>query len=189
VESRRLRRVGDGSPASSARPGIVRAVVAVLAALSGSIAGWMLWVPLSVVTPFWIVLTLPQISGAVFAASAAYLFAGPARKRLSHAMALSLTVAALCAAANLLLFLGVIPGIPSTSGLLPPGGPNTLLAESLLIGAVAGVLAPRGRRERQRGWLPSLVALLLSALALAVLLLVGSAILSTLWLGVPEPNA
>lgn len=94
VEARRLRRASHGSAAVSAGPGIVRAVLTVVAALCGSIAGWMLWVPLSVVTPFWIVPTLPQLFGAVFAASAAYLVAGPAKKRLSRTMSPSLIVAA-----------------------------------------------------------------------------------------------
>ncbi|CAN5298065.1 hypothetical protein BH24ACT16_BH24ACT16_17000 [soil metagenome] len=64
--------------------------------------------------------------------------------------------------------------------------------EALAIGAMAGFVALRGgRSERSRRWIPITIALcvtvLTSALALATLLYVGSAVVQELWFG-PEPS-
>ncbi|CAN5298023.1 hypothetical protein BH24ACT16_BH24ACT16_16990 [soil metagenome] len=94
-------------------------MVTLLAAITGAIAGGMLWVPLGVITPFWIVWTLPQLFGAVYASSLAYLLAGPAKAALSRTMGFSAIVASACGAVNLVV--GTSHWIQTFEDILPPG--------------------------------------------------------------------
>lgn len=103
-------------------PGTARLTATFLTAILGSFAGVMLWVLISVITPFWLFLSLPQMLGALFASSAAYLFAGSARTALSRTMALSLIAGAGCGVANILLYTGMVPGIGALSDLTPREG-------------------------------------------------------------------
>ncbi|CAN5590924.1 hypothetical protein BH24ACT21_BH24ACT21_16560 [soil metagenome] len=164
-----------------------RLAVTLLAAMVGSVAGGVLWLPMAIILPFWIFLTLPQLLASLFGSSMAYLVAGAAKARLSYTMAFSLIAGAICAAANVLLFMEMVPGIAAVDDLTPPGGMATLLLEALAIGAVAGGVALRSRQGQQRDRAPFWVALSLSILAIAMLLWVGSAIVPDLWL--PPPSA
>lgn len=158
--------------------------VTLLAAMLGGVVGGALWVPLGVIAPFWIVWTLPSLFGSAFASSMAYLVAGPAQAPLSRPLVLSLTVAVACTIGNLIT--GVFLWVEPFYELLPPGGQNTLFAESLVIGSVAGTAALRGNSSRRWRWLPFCVALLLAALAVVTLLYVGSAVIQVEF--GPEPS-
>lgn len=160
-------------------PGTARLTATFLTAILGSFAGVMLWVLISVIAPFWLFLSLPQMLGAAFASSIAYLFAGSAKTALSRTMALSLIAAATCAVANILLYTGLVPGIVPVGDLTPPGGQATLSVEALLIGAVAGVVATRGEQRQQAGWIPFSIALFLSVLAIPALVFVVLPLLTT----------
>lgn len=52
-------------------PGAARLTATFLTAILGNFARVMLWVLISVITPFWLFLSLPQILGAAFASSIA----------------------------------------------------------------------------------------------------------------------
>ncbi|CAN5561148.1 hypothetical protein BH24ACT22_BH24ACT22_15720 [soil metagenome] len=173
-------RIGIGGPE------IARLVVTLLAAMVGSIAGGILWLPMVIVLPFWLSLTLPQLLAGVFGSSIAYLVAGAATAKISYTMALSSISGAICAVANILLFMGLVPGIAAVDDLAPPGGRATLLVEALGIGVVAGVVAVRGGGRRRRSRIAFWIALFLSILAIFLLIYVGSAILPSFWLA---PNS
>lgn len=150
--------------------------------------GGTLWLPFAIVLPFWLSLTLPQVLGAVFATSLAYLVAGPTRASLSLVMLLSSLVAAICAAVNLVLFMGMVPGVVSTDDLAPPGGMITLLVDALVIGTVTGLVSLRGEyREPRDGRTPLLIALFVSVVAVLLLLTEVGTLISIVWFG-PEPN-
>lgn len=137
------------SGARSREAGAARIAATLLAATIGGIAGIMLWIPLSIITPFWIVWTLPQLFGAIFASSMAYLVSGPTKATLSRSMAFSLVFAAACGAVNLVV--GASPWIEPFYDLLPPGGQKTLLLEAMVIGAVPCLVTlSGGRGERWR---------------------------------------
>ena len=146
-----------------------------------------MWLPMSIILPFWFSLTLPQFMASLFASSMAYLVAGPTRTRLSYTMALSLAAAAICAVANLLLFTGRVPGITPVDDLAPPGGITTLLVEALAIGVVAGKTAVKGSLAQRRSLTSFWAAVLLSILAIVSLLWVGSALAPDLWFS-PKPT-
>lgn len=171
--------------ARSNGPGAARLAVTLLVAISGSFAGMMLWAPISVIAPFPLFLSLPQVFGALFAASMAYLVGGSFRSPLWRVMALSLIAAAACAVANVLLFTGMVPGIVPVDDLTPPGGMKTLSVEAFLIGTVAGAVATRGRQRQRRGWVPFCIALFLSALAILALVFVAIPLLTLEWRGGP----
>jgi hypothetical protein len=115
---------GYESEARSNRLGAARLICALLAAISGGFGGVMLWIPMSIVAPFWVTLSLPQVLGALFASSMAYLVAGPAKASLARTMAFSLVPAAVCAAANIVLYVMIVDSYPT-----PPGGQATLTLE------------------------------------------------------------
>lgn len=164
--------------------GRLHLALTLLVAMLGGVSGGLLWVPLGVVAPFWIVWALPLLFGAAFASGMAFLVAGPATSSLSRPLALSLAVAAACAAGNLVV--GTVPGVGPLYDLLPPGGQKTLFAESLVVGTVAGLTVLGRGAERHRRWIPTCVALVLSAVAIAALLYVGSAIVQVEF--GPEPS-
>lgn len=166
----------------SNRRGIARLAGTFLVAVLGSFAGVMLWVLIGVASPFWLFLSLPQVLGALFASSTAYLVAGPIKAALSRTMALSIFVAAVCAVANILLYSEMVPGVVAVSDLTPPGGQTTLSVEALLIGAVAGFVVTRGGGSQQKGWIPFCIALFLSTLAVLALVFVALPLL-----GKPPP--
>ena len=172
--------VRDEREVRSSGPTTVRRVSAMIATILGSVAGTILVVPLWVIAPFWIFVTVPQLIAAVFASSLAYLFASPARATMSRTMILSLMVATVLALLNLALFTGRIPGIVSVDDLALPAGLWTHFLEAVAIGSVAGVAATSGGQARQTKRLPLWIAGLLSALAIITLLSIGSSVLPVL---------
>lgn len=183
------------SPANSRRrygagarrygPGAAQLIGTLLAAMLGSFAGMMLWAPVSIVAPFPLFLSLPQVFGGMFAASMAYLAAGSVRSPLWWVMTLSLFVSLACGVANVLLFTGSVPGVVPIYDLAPPGGMKTLSIEALLIGGVAGIFALRGSENQQKRWTPLCIALFLSLLAILALLFVALPLLTLEWRGGP----
>lgn len=145
-------------------------------AILGSVAGTILVVPLWILTPFWIFVTVPQLIAAVFASSLAYLVAGPARATLSWTMICSLMIATVLALVNLALYTGTVPGIVPVDDLALPGGLATHLLEVVAIGAVAGGAAKRGGQARRTKRLSLWTAVFLSALAIITLLTIGSSV-------------
>lgn len=170
-----------GSGAQSSGPTAVRRACVVIAAIMGGIAGGLLVVPLWIIAPYWLFVTLPLLMGAVYASSMAYLVAGPVRTTLSRTMIRSLVAATACALVNLALFAGLVPGIVPTDDLALPGGQATNLLEAMVIGAVAGVVATRGSRGRRTERPPLWTAVFISAVAIATLLVIGSSILPVLF--------
>lgn len=172
---------GYGRETRSTGPSAARRTSTLVVAMLGSVAGGFLVIPLWIIAPYWLFLTLPQVFGAVFASSMAYLVAGPTKTTLSRVMVGSLLAAAACALVNLALFVGMVPGVVPSDDLILPGGWVTHLLEAAVIGMVAGVVAIRGGQVRQAKRISFWTALFLSALAITTLLIVGSSILPVLF--------
>lgn len=167
---------GDGA-SGGARPGggygPVRRSVVLISATLGSVAGGLLVIPLMVIAPDWLFLTLPQVVGAVFASSMAYLAAGPARETLPRTMVRSLLAAVACVLANLALLAASANGVVASGDLLLPGGSTTHVLEAVAVGVIAGVVATNGNRARPTGRAAFWMAVFLSATAVTMLLTIG----------------
>lgn len=159
------------------RLSVVHRVSVVVTAIIGSIAGSLVIVPLIVVAPDWIFLTLPLLFGALFASSAAHLVSGASVAPLTKVLAFSTTAALICAAFNLALLGAVLTGYVNSVGLMLPGGWPTHLLEAVVVGTVAGIAASRPGAMQRRVRLSFWISLCFSLLAVVILLVIGSAIL------------
>lgn len=169
---------GGGESTSGAKgPGFFRWVCILVAGILGSVAGGLLTIPLWVIIPYWVFLTLPHFFGAVFASSMAYLVAGPAKVALLRVMSCTLAAAAGIGLINLPLFLGIVPGVNVYDDLALPGGVLTHLLEAVMLGLAAGVLSTRGEPARWAKRIALVLALFLSAIAIAALLFIGLVLL------------
>ena len=122
----------------------MRYFVVVALGVVGGIFGGLLRVPLSVLAPEWVFVTLPLFLGALFAASIARLASGSDGGRFSRVVLAASPVAASCALVNLLLLLATISGVLHPIWVIGPPGFLTGFAEALAVGTVAGMAATRG---------------------------------------------
>lgn len=157
--------------------GTARRASALIAALLGSVAGGLLVVPLAVVAPDWLFLTIPLVVGAVFASSLAYLVMGPSGASFARINAVALLAAVVCGVVSFALLGAASLGLLGSGDLLLPGGWISHLLEAMVIGVAAWIEAMRVSGPRRRSKLSLGISLLLSVMAVVVLLVVGSAVL------------
>ncbi len=148
-----------------------------IAALVGSVAGGLLVVPLAVVSPDWLFLTVPLVVSAMFASGFAYLLTVPSGASFARICAATLLAAVVCGVVNLTLLGASSLGLLGSGDLLLPGGWVSHLLEAIVIGATAWIAATRATVPERRSNLSLGIALLLSVMAIVVLLAVGSAVL------------
>lgn len=134
----------------------MRYFVVVALGVVGGILGGLFRMPLSVLAPEWVFLTLPLFLGALFAASLAHLARGSAGGRFSRVVLAASSVAAPCTLINLLLFLQTLMGVLHPIWVIGPPGFVMGFAEVLAVGTVAGVAttrgSPAGRWSNLRVW-------------------------------------